>query len=138
MSTHNILVSISKRKSRYIIPNLHLWDFFQWTQERVRNIHGKRAISVRAIEVLLYTVFFPPGECYSTCADIPHGKVAPWCNEIVINKCKYSCDENYKINEKVGTFVTCVWGEWTPYRGPWLKEKLCIRRFSIIVAFYIN
>lgn len=65
-------------------------------------------------------------ECYSTCADIPHGKVAPWCNEIVINKCKYSCDENYKINEKVGTFVTCVWGEWTPYRGPWLKEKLCI------------
>ena len=27
---------------------------FQGTQERVRNIRGKRAISVRAIEVLLY------------------------------------------------------------------------------------
>ena len=28
--------------------------FFQGTQARVRNSHGKRAISVRAIEVLLY------------------------------------------------------------------------------------
>ena len=28
--------------------------FFLGTQERVRNSHGKRAISVRAIEVLLY------------------------------------------------------------------------------------
>ena len=28
--------------------------FFLETQERVRNSHGKRAISVRAIEVLLY------------------------------------------------------------------------------------
>ena len=27
---------------------------FQGTQERVRNSHGKRAISVRAIDVLLY------------------------------------------------------------------------------------
>ena len=31
--------------------NLSLWDF---SQERVRNSRGKRAISVRAIEVLLY------------------------------------------------------------------------------------
>ena len=29
-------------------------DFFQGTQERVRNSRGKRAIGVRAIEVLLY------------------------------------------------------------------------------------
>ena len=28
--------------------------FFQGTQERVRNSHGKRAISVRATEVILY------------------------------------------------------------------------------------
>ena len=28
--------------------------FFQGAQERVRNSRGKRAISVRAIEVLLY------------------------------------------------------------------------------------
>ena len=31
--------------------------FFQGTQERVRNSRGKRAISVRAIEVLLYVLF---------------------------------------------------------------------------------
>ena len=34
--------------------NLHLWDLFQRTQERVRNSRGKRAISVRATQVLLY------------------------------------------------------------------------------------
>ena len=33
---------------------MQLWDFFEGTPERVRNSHGKRAISVRAIEVLLY------------------------------------------------------------------------------------
>ena len=41
-----------KRKSSKVIPNLHLWDLFQGTQEGVRNSRGKRAISVRAIEVL--------------------------------------------------------------------------------------
>ena len=34
--------------------NLPLWNFFQGTQERVRTGRGKRAINVRAIEVLLY------------------------------------------------------------------------------------
>ena len=34
--------------------------FFLGTQERVRNSRGKRAISVRAIEVLLYMVFKAP------------------------------------------------------------------------------
>ena len=29
------------------------WDYFNGTQERVRNSHGKRAISVRATEGLL-------------------------------------------------------------------------------------
>ena len=33
--------------------NLQLWEFFQGTQERVRNSRGKRAIGVRATEVLL-------------------------------------------------------------------------------------
>ena len=32
--------------------------FVQGTQERVRNSLGKRAISVRAIEVLLYLLFY--------------------------------------------------------------------------------
>ena len=55
MSTHNIpFLNIKKRNSLEIILNLRLRDFFQGTQERVRNSRGKRAISVRAIEVLLY------------------------------------------------------------------------------------
>ena len=43
-----------KRKLPKIIPNLQLWDFFQGTQERVRNSRGKQAISVRATEGLLW------------------------------------------------------------------------------------
>ena len=55
MGTHNIPFSIKKReKSHSVIPNLQPRDFFLGTQERVRNSRGKRAISVRAIEVLLY------------------------------------------------------------------------------------
>ena len=34
-----------------------LWDFFQETEERVRNSHGKRAISDRATEALLYFTY---------------------------------------------------------------------------------
>ena len=52
MSTQNIPFSTPEN-----IPNLLLWEFFQGTQERVRNSRGKRAISVRAIEVLLYRGF---------------------------------------------------------------------------------
>ena len=43
-----------KKKITWNFPNLPLRDYFQGTQERVRNSRGKRAISVRAIEVLLY------------------------------------------------------------------------------------
>ena len=53
ISTHNI----KKRESPEIISNLQLWDFVprdsRW-KDGVRNSRGKRAISVRAIEVLLY------------------------------------------------------------------------------------
>ena len=52
--THNIPFLIWIRKTPSVIPNLQLWAFFQGTQEWVRNSRGKRAISVRAIEVLLY------------------------------------------------------------------------------------
>ena len=55
MSTHNIPFSTYKRKSPLIILNLQLWNSFQEAQERVRNSRGKRAISVRASEVLLYS-----------------------------------------------------------------------------------
>ena len=41
-------------KITLIIPDLQLWDFFQRTQEWVRNSRGKRAISVRATKGLLY------------------------------------------------------------------------------------
>ena len=33
---------------------MQLWDIFQETQERVRNSRGKRTITVRATEGLLY------------------------------------------------------------------------------------
>ena len=60
MSTHNIPLSIQKRKSHLSIPNIiisaAMGFFFLGTQEKVRNSRGKRAIGVRAIEVLLYTV----------------------------------------------------------------------------------
>ena len=36
---------------------LQLWDLFQGTQGRVRNSRGKRAISVRATEVLQFLFF---------------------------------------------------------------------------------
>ena len=60
MSTHSIPLSISKRKSLSIIPNIiksATMGFFQGTQERVRNSRGKRDISVRATEVLLYQYY---------------------------------------------------------------------------------
>ena len=49
MSTHNIPFLNIKKKIVLIITNLQLWNLFQGTQERVRNSHGKRAISVLAI-----------------------------------------------------------------------------------------
>ena len=44
-----------KKENTLNYTNLQLWDFFLGTQDRVRNSRGKRAISVRATEVLLYT-----------------------------------------------------------------------------------
>ena len=54
MSTHNIPFFNMKKKTPDVIPDLQLWDFFQGTQEGIRKSRGKRAISVRATEVLLY------------------------------------------------------------------------------------
>ena len=57
MKTHNIPIASKKKKKKKkkkIILNLQPGDSFQGTQERVRNSRGKRAINVRAIEVLLY------------------------------------------------------------------------------------
>ena len=46
-----------KKKIAINYPKSAAMGFFQVTQKRVRNSHGKRAISVRAIEVLLYLFF---------------------------------------------------------------------------------
>ena len=61
MRTHNTPLLIKKKLARNI-PNTIMsavMGFFclLGTQERVRNSRGKRAISVRAIEVLLSTVW---------------------------------------------------------------------------------
>ena len=55
MSTHNIPFSIYKKTKKNTLnyPKSAAMGFFQGTQERVRNNHGKRAASVRAIEILL-------------------------------------------------------------------------------------
>ena len=45
------------KKNTLNYPKSAAMGFFQGTQERVRNNRGKRAISVRAIEVLLYIAF---------------------------------------------------------------------------------
>ena len=57
MSTHNIPFSIEKRKIILNYPKSAAMGCFQGTGERVRNSRGRRAISVRATEVLLYQNF---------------------------------------------------------------------------------
>ena len=58
MSTHNIpFFYIKKKKITLNYPKSAARDFFQGTQEQVRSRGGKRAIIVRAIEVLLYIFF---------------------------------------------------------------------------------
>ena len=55
MSTHNIPVTLLKKK---ISLNYHKYDygiFFQGTQEGIRNSPGKRAIIVGDTEGLLYS-----------------------------------------------------------------------------------
>ena len=58
MNTHNIPFSNIKKKITLIIPKSLAKGFFLGTQERVRNSRGKRAISVRATEALLYFAFY--------------------------------------------------------------------------------
>ena len=53
MSTHNILFFNVKKKITLNNPKSAARGFFLGTKERVRNNRGKRAISVRATEVLL-------------------------------------------------------------------------------------
>ena len=57
MSTHNIPFNI-KKKITLNHPKSVMY-FFQGTQERVQNSRGKRDISARATEVLLYCLKEP-------------------------------------------------------------------------------
>ena len=50
--TQYTIFNVKKIAIKY--PKSAAMGFFQGTQKRVRNSHGKRAISVRATEVLLY------------------------------------------------------------------------------------
>ena len=55
MSTHTIYHFQYKKENHPKLSKICSYGFlFQGTQERVRNSRGKRAISVRATEVLLY------------------------------------------------------------------------------------
>ena len=51
--TQYTISQYKKESHPKLIQNLQLWDLFQGTQEGVRNSRIKRAISVRATEVLL-------------------------------------------------------------------------------------
>ena len=55
MNTHNIPFSIFKKK--ITLNCTKSMSFLPGTQDRVLNNRGKRAISVRATEVLLYVIF---------------------------------------------------------------------------------
>ena len=55
MSTHNIPFSIQKENHTKLSQICAQGIFFLGTQGRVRNSHGKRTISVRATQVLLYS-----------------------------------------------------------------------------------
>ena len=50
----HIIFTIKNGKTTLNYPKSAAVGFFQGTQERVRNSCGRRAISVRATEVLLY------------------------------------------------------------------------------------
>ena len=57
MSTHNIPFSIIKKKITVNYPKSAAMGFFLGTQERFHDSLGKQAISVQAVEVLLYIEF---------------------------------------------------------------------------------
>ena len=60
MSTHNIPFSIYEKEIDLNYLKSAAMGFFVGTQAQVRNSHGKRAISVRATEVLLYIHLIRP------------------------------------------------------------------------------
>ena len=93
MSTHNIPFSIQKRKSPLKVLNLNLLDLFQGTQERVRNSRGKRAISARATEVLLYVLAY-------SCLILP---VSPMRQQQILSNLVYVKAKNLPFSDAAAT-----------------------------------
>ena len=67
MRTRYIPFSIRKRNNTLIYPKSAAMGFFEGTEEQVRNSRGKQAISVRAIEVPLYTLIAKVNRKVSYC-----------------------------------------------------------------------
>ena len=61
-NTQYTIYNVNKMNTLNYPKSAAMGFFFQGTQERVRNSRGKRAISVRAIEVLLYKQNILPSE----------------------------------------------------------------------------
>ena len=57
-NTRYTVFNIKEERNPLNHPESAAMGFFQGTQERVRNSRGKRAISVRATEFLLYSLCF--------------------------------------------------------------------------------
>ena len=66
--TQYTIFNMNKKKTIHC-PKSAAVAFFQGTQVRVRNSRGKRAISVRAIEVLLYIIVSIASACSNWCFD---------------------------------------------------------------------
>ena len=73
--TQYTILSI-KKKITLNLPKYAAMDFFQGTQERVRNSQGKRAIRVRATEVLLYFIDIYKMDRNTTCILLSASRLA--------------------------------------------------------------
>ena len=66
---------VIRKKITQDYPKSAAMGFFLGTQERVRNNRGKRAISVRATEVLLYTLVTDYRKNTCNCCQIAFGQI---------------------------------------------------------------
>ena len=90
--TQHTVFSIKKKKITLNYSKSAAMGFFEGIQERVRNSCGKRAISVRATEVLLYyncpkygIVWFYSAIMGSNNADRTANSVDPWSAMLAMN-----------------------------------------------------
>ena len=103
-------------------------DLFLRTQERVRNSRGKRAIRVRATEVLLYNLYFfhlfqlpPGGDLWSCFVDFETKRMDMW--EKIVPAFKYNKEVPF-FEMLVPTVDTVRFG--------YLLEKLLAVRYPVL------